>query len=92
MSNDEIVKIANRAGFSAYNRDGEFSIAVIEGCGAVVCTEEVVKLINLIEQRTLEMAAQHFDERGKYPDGTWCDGWYNPNEPGEILRSMKISD
>lgn len=36
----------------------------------------------------LERAAEHFDERGKYEDGTWCDGFYDPEDPGEILRAL----
>lgn len=46
----------------------------------------------MVEKETLEEAAKSFDKRGKYEDGYWCDGFYEPNEPGEILRSMKISD
>ncbi len=46
----------------------------------------------MVEQETLEKAANHFDERGKNKDGEWSSGYYEVDKPGEILRSLKISD
>lgn len=45
----------------------------------------------MVEKETLEKAANHFDERGKNKDGEWSSGYYEVDEPGEILRSLKIS-
>lgn len=50
MTNEEIVKIATKAGFSAYYRDGNLSIAVIDGCGGVVCTEEFLNLLKILRK------------------------------------------
>lgn len=46
----------------------------------------------MVEQETLEKAANHFDERGKNRDGEWSSGYYEVDEPGEILRSMKFEE
>ena len=50
---------------------------------------ELVKFAELVRQGVLEEAGEYFDKLGKYKDGTWCNGWYEPPEPGEILRSLK---
>lgn len=52
---------------------------------------QIARLIDLVEKETLERAAKHFDDRGKYADGSWSLGWYDPESPGIILRTLKTS-
>lgn len=52
---------------------------------------EFEKFALLVKQETLNKAAEYFDERGKNKDGEWSSGYYEVDEPGEILRSLKIS-
>ena len=49
----------------------------------------VMAFARLVEQETLERAAKHFDDRGRHIDGGWSEGWYEPQEPGEIIRNLK---
>lgn len=45
----------------------------------------------LVGQETLERVAKHFDDRGRHIDGGWSEGWYEPQEPGDIIRNLKKS-
>lgn len=45
-------------------------------------------LLKWFAEEILERAAEHFDERGKYEDGSWSEGFYEPKDPGEILRGL----
>lgn len=58
MKREQVIELVRESGFSVYAKDGEFSIAVMAGCGAEVCTDEVMNLITLVEQAALERAAQ----------------------------------
>ena len=45
-----------------------------------------------VRKEVLEEAAKNFDSRGKTVTGDWSEGFYDPPEPGEILRRMKECD
>lgn len=61
----------------------------IHRCSVIL---EFEQFANMVEQETLNKAAEYFDESGKTENGEWSSGYYEVDEPGEILRSLKISD
>lgn len=80
---DELMQMARQAGFIV--RDGY--IYGPSGDSYAECSEEISALFNAIMDR----AAVHFDDIGRYIDGSWSEGWCEPQEPGEIIRTLKIS-
>ena len=50
---------------------------------------ELERFAALIAAAERERIAAEFDRRAVYADGTPSSGWYEPHEPGEIVRGMK---
>ena len=86
MNREKIIELANLSGLRWIQ---EISAFKMEENGLNKAAEIPLKLFaSLVEQETLEMIAKHFDERGRHIDGGWSEGWYEPSEPGEIIRGM----
>lgn len=52
-------------------------------------TEAQLKAYGAAEYaRAIEDAAAEFDRRANLPDGTKLEGFYDPDEPAEIIRQL----
>ena len=52
-------------------------------------TERQMKAYGAAEyRRAIEDAAAEFDRRATLPDGTKLEGFYEPDEPAEIIRKL----
>lgn len=57
--------------------------------GVAAYTESQLKAYGAAEyKRGIDAAAAEFDKRATMPDGTKLEGWYEPDEPAEIIRKL----
>ena len=80
MKQEQVIELAKQSGFSIGQGLGQLRINGY--------ADDLARFVYLVEQATLERVAQHFDDRGKYKDGSWSDGFYEPQEPGQIIRNL----
>lgn len=50
--------------------------------------QQLAKFAALVAARERERVAQEFDRRAVLSDGGPAVGWYEPNEPAEIVRAL----
>lgn len=81
MNREDVIQLAREASKQEPREDWN-STAWVFG------DEALEHFAKAVEQRTLERAAQEFDRRSTYLDGTPSSGWYEPNEPAEIIRAL----
>lgn len=74
--NIEALAIAACNGLDFRDRDGDW----------ILCTAELTRFAALIRAQALEEGAQEFDRRDARNPGV---GFYEPQEPAEILRALK---
>lgn len=53
--------------------------------------DQIEAKLQELRSQFLEEVAAHFDSRGKTAEGGWSAGYYEVDEPGEIVRSLKES-
>lgn len=84
IERDELLKMAREARSWQYqDQRGDLE----EG---TFCFDE--DSLQVFASAILERAAKHFDDRGKYSDGSWSEGWYDAESPGIILRALKTKE
>lgn len=71
MTRDDIIRMAREAEIHVYP---EFEGAFERFAALVAAAER-------------EAIAQEFDRRAVYADGTPSSGWYEPDEPAQIIRA-----
>lgn len=83
MTKNELMEMARNAGFMFHDAGYAPMLHTLPKEYSDKCFD---RLFNAI----LERAAVEFDNRGKYKDGSWSTGSYDPDSPGIILREMKL--
>ena len=83
MRQEQVIELARKHGATSYAHRSD-----TQNPAYGFTEKQIAALVSEVEQATLERAAQHFDDRGKYEDGAWCYGFYEPQEPGEIIRDL----
>jgi hypothetical protein len=58
----------------------------IHSCGPT-CNRYACVAVREAVQAEREACAKEFDRRAKYADGTSSSGWYEPDEPAQIIRN-----
>lgn len=80
----DVIELAREAGFP-FNKYG-----LLQGdCdGEIEADAMFASFAALVAARERERVAQEFDRRAVLSDGGPAVGWYEPNEPAEIVRAL----
>lgn len=78
-----VIEMARRAGMVYREFEDEFANANTDG----VDSKTIAAFAELVASAEREKCAMEFDRRAKYTDGTSSSGWYEPDEPAQIIRN-----
>lgn len=86
MTTNKIIAAAREAGDYA---DIEYQRRWESGEGGAWSQIRDERFYAIAYRAGMEDAALEFDRRAVLPDGSISDGWYEPDEPAQIIRALK---
>ena len=79
----DVIELAREAGMNPNADKG-----AVNALGSSVPQHWIENFAALVAARERERVAREFDRRAVLSDGGPAVGWYEPNEPAEIVRAL----
>lgn len=86
MEREKVIELAKKAGFDASITAGILQLGVDTGDDWFSCREEVLELVRLVEQETLERAANKADSVGHHWSGAPAHAFFGL---ADAIRNLK---
>lgn len=87
MTKDEIIALAREAGANGLRpyskRSADDPVTAFR-----LTPDQLVRLADQVAAKERERVAKEFDRRCFLNDGSKCTGWYEVDEPAELIREL----